>query len=176
MQYLVACPIEILYVITAMRLDQIENHRTLYISRPLLNAAEVRDWAISQNLIGVINPEHMHVTVCSSKQPFNVTAVEPNFAPEIRVPHDTDRTVMRLGHDTAVVLGFFHDHFHDRWQSICDNGASWDYQLYHPHVTLSYGGTPHTIDVSKIQPFTGDLVFGPEEWKSYQDDWSATIS
>ena len=48
-----------------------------------------------------------------------------------------------------------------RWNEARNIGASWDHKEdYSPHVTLNYDAG--NIDFSKIEPFQGDLIFGPE--------------
>jgi hypothetical protein len=58
-----------------------------------------------------------------------------------------------------------------RWQQICDAGASWDYSEYQPHVTISYNAT----NVGDIEPYTGQLVFGPERFAEIKEDWADDI-
>jgi hypothetical protein len=79
------------------------------------------------------------------------------------------RSIMPLGDEGAVVLMFDCPGLVQRHQQLHDIGASWDYPEYQPHVTVSYDGAPD--DLSAVQPYQGDLVFGPEQLAEINDDW-----
>lgn len=53
--------------------------------------------------------------------------------------------------------------------SIRESGASWDFQEYQPHVTLSYGDA--TLALEKVEPFRGKLRFGPEIFSEIDENW-----
>jgi hypothetical protein len=69
-----------------------------------------------------------------------------------------------------VVLKFDSPELAARWQAARDAGASWDYDGYHPHVTITYDGGG--VDLSGVQPFAGDLVFGPEVHAPLNESWA----
>jgi len=72
------------------------------------------------------------------------------------------------------VLRFESQALTDRWQQIVDAGASWDYEDYKPHVTISFDAPD--IDVDSIEPYAGELVFGPEIFAELKEDWKDTIT
>ena len=71
------------------------------------------------------------------------------------------RTVEPLGDKGAVVLKFTSPELQARWKQYRDAGASWDYDSYTPHVTLTYDGAG--VDLSKVEPYTGPIDLGPEK-------------
>lgn len=145
---------------------------TLYISRPLLNAQDVYDWAKQQGFPDILAPHHMHVTVAYSRQAFDTARINQAVSPILHAGPDHDRHVQSLGSGGAVVLMFNSDELHSRWQHICDCGASWDYQQYQPHVTVTYNSVPSGFDISEVDPFADTLVFGPEHWEPLDESWT----
>jgi hypothetical protein len=49
-----------------------------------------------------------------------------------------------------------------------DAGASWDYDDFKAHVTISYNSK---LDLKTVKPYTGRLVFGYEVFKPLDPDW-----
>ena len=142
-----------------------ENVSTLYVCRPLLNQDEVRSW-MRQVGFPVSIPD-MHVTIVFSKKKMDWTAVPPQLD-SIRVSEDGDlRTIERFG-DEAIVLTFMSDDLQERWQEFIDAGASFDYDQYRPHITL----TDEKVSKSllKTEPYRGDLHFGPEVYQEIDTD------
>jgi hypothetical protein len=54
------------------------------------------------------------------------------------------------------------------------NGASHDFDSYQPHVTISYAGSD--IDLSKVEPYRGELLFGPEIFAAVVEDWEKSLT
>jgi len=146
--------------------------KTLIVKRPLKNAAELIGWAKTQGFISTLKPEDMHVTVAYSRQPVDWTAAGDHFD-ELRSGNPDGRSVQSLGDQGAVVLKFSQPELYQRWQQFLDVGASWDYNGYYPHVTITYDGAP--FNLSAIEPFAGELVFGPEIYDEIDDDWKDSI-
>ena len=75
-----------------------------------------------------------------------------------------------LGDKGAIVLLFNSSELAWRHGEMVRNGASHDYPDYQPHVTITYSGTG--VDLSKVEPYRGKLVFGPEIFEELNLDWS----
>lgn len=146
--------------------------RTLYVSRPLRNAAELVDWAKGQGFAKTVPADDLHVTVAYSRDPVDWSAAGDHFD-QVRARAGGPRSVETLGDKGAVVLRFEHAELAQRWQAFRDIGASWDHDGYRPHVTITYDGAG--VDLSKVQPFSGDLVFGPEEFAEIDEDWATRV-
>jgi hypothetical protein len=54
-------------------------------------------------------------------------------------------------------------------QGFRDAEASYDFASYRPHIAITCEGAPR--DVSQIEPFQGELVVGPQEFKRINNDW-----
>ena len=112
----------------------------------------------------------MHVTIAFSKEKFDWSRFKPL---ETRLTiRGGDRKVKLFG-DDANVLTFQSNKLYDRWAEFVDAGASWDFPKYIPHVTISYEG--EKINLKNMEPFTGDLVFGPESLHELNDEWADNL-
>ena len=85
-----------------------------------------------------------------------------------------DRTITNLGEDGAVVLRFESAPLAARHQYFKDHGASWDHDGYHPHITLTYAA-PEGMDLSTVEPYTGRIVLGPEQFQELETGWAEDI-
>jgi SPP1 gp7 family putative phage head morphogenesis protein len=82
-----------------------------------------------------------------------------------------DRSIIQLGSEGAVVLQFESAPLSARHQYFLDQGASWDYDGYYPHITLTYDA-PAGLDLSTVEPYNGPIVLGPEEFEEVQGGWA----
>ncbi len=85
-----------------------------------------------------------------------------------------DRTISVLGTRPAVVLRFESAPLAARHRYFLDHGASWDYDEYHPHITIKYQ-VPEGMDLSKIEPYTGRIVLGPEQFQELETGWAEDV-
>jgi phage-related protein (TIGR01555 family) len=139
--------------------------RTLYVQRKLLNAAEFISWAKGQGFETTTPADDLHVTITFSRTPVDWmkmgTAWEGDDKGNLTVPPGGARLVERLGDKGAVVLLFSSSSLSWRHEEMKRNGASFDFDEYQPHVTITYQA-PAGLDLAKVEPFRGKLVFGPE--------------
>ena len=142
-----------------------EGPKTLYVSRPLLNAVQLIAWARGQGFNFVQAPEDMHVTIVYSKEPFDWDDIDPKFD-DVTVVNG-QRTLKQFG--TAVVLIFASPALDAEHEALMAAGASHSYDGYHSHVTITWEGAPR--DLADIEPYEGPLVFGPQVFKPINKDW-----
>ena len=138
--------------------------KSLYVCRPLTNAAEVHKWAAEQGFKPALAKDDLHVTIAYSREPVNWSKLEETRG-SVRV-NGGKRSIEKLG--DAVVLRFASPTLKERWQQIRDAGASWDHPGYKPHITITYKGAPSNLE--KIEPYSGPLVFGPERFDEVNED------
>lgn len=150
--------------------------RTLYVQRKLLNGAELIKWAKSQGFTDTLPEDEMHVTVLYSKQAVDWMKMGQSWQTEdggkLTVAAGGARIVEPLGDKGAVVLLFNSSELSWRHSDMVRNGASHDYDDYQPHVTITYSGAP---DLANVEPYRGELVFGPEIFEELDEDWAAKI-
>lgn len=153
--------------------------RSLYVRRQLLNSGDLIAWARKQGFESTIPASEMHVTVAFSRDPVDWIRVGEEYPEnergEMRVAPGGPRLVERLGEaGDAVVLMFASSRLSWRHCQIRDAGASWDWPEYQPHVTVAYVSTGE-LDVSKMEPYRGELRFGPEIFEEVDEDWKARV-
>lgn len=140
--------------------------RTLYVSRPVLNRADLQKWATAQGL-GELQPD-LHVTIAYSRQPVDWMKVEGDWNQSddgtITIAPGGVRIVEPLGDRTAVLL-FTASRLAWRHEQIRNAGASWDYPEYQPHISL----TGESVDLSGVEPYQGVIELGPERFEEVRE-------
>lgn len=150
----------------------------VYAYRPVMNAEMIRAWAAEQGFEQALPADDMHVTVVFSKAPFSAEITRAAQAHEVIrgcniVVRGGKRTVVPLGDKGAVVLKIQSDQLQYEHMDFRSMGASWDFQEYTPHITITYSGSG--LDVSAMQPFMGDIVLGPLRAKPLNPDWDGEV-
>jgi hypothetical protein len=155
-------------IFTNGRVLLLKTFSTLYVHRPLLNADELIAWAKANGFTNTLAPQDLHVTIAFSKAPL----MWERFTPDTSILTVTPATtsVKPLGDKGAVVLLFTSEVLSERWKEFRDGGASWDWPEYQPHVSITYHG--EDVDLSKVKPYTGKLVFGPEVFGPIDENWA----
>jgi phage-related protein (TIGR01555 family) len=146
--------------------------RTLYLRRNVKNAADLRAWAKSQNLAGVLgdDDEPLHVTTAYSRAPIDWMKLGDDLygdgSGEITISTGGPRVLEQFGQ--AVALLFTSDILKWRWEQVKSYGGVWDYPEYQPHVTVANG----VQDLSRVEPYQGEIVLGPEIFSEISDEAS----
>ncbi len=156
-----------------MRIDDLTKTpemKTLYLSRKVLNGKDIMEWAKEQGFTSLLNPDDMHVTIAYSDKPLDWTSLSDTF--ETITIKKPDTRSINLFDGGAVVLCLENADVARRWQECIDNGATWSYPDYSPHVTLTYGGIGDLI-IEDIKPFTGNIKLGPEIFSQVNKGWKS---
>lgn len=152
--------------------------RTLYVSRKVVNSAEILAWAKAQGFTATQPAEALHVTVTFSRAPVDWLKMGDNWSGDekgqISINPGGPRVVEKLGPKGAVVLMFSCDTLAWRNRSMREAGASWDWEDYTPHITITY--EPGDLDVEKVEPYRGKIVLGPEIFEEIVEDWEKTVT
>ena len=151
--------------------------RTLYVSRKLVNAAEFLAWAKEQGFATTLPANDLHVTITYSRTALDWMKVESAWDGEsgqLVVSPGGARVVEPLGDKGAVVLLFNSSDLSWRHRQICNAGASHDFEDYQPHVTITY--VRGDLDLSKVEPYRGKLVFGPEIFAELDEGWAEKLT
>lgn len=144
----------------------------LYVSRKLLNSDEFISWAKDQGFVTTLQPGDLHVTVMYSK----TSLIWPRKrSGGLIIKPDANRSVAPLGDGGAIVLKFESPILEGRWSQLKDKGFIPSWPTYQPHVTITWDA-PDNLDISKIKPYTGKLIFGSERFEEIDNDWSGTIT
>lgn len=143
--------------------------RSLYVSRKVLNADEIAAWAKGQGITEL--QDDLHVTVAYSRAAFdwikagNANEWSSGAKDELVIPEGGPRATEPLGGMTAVIL-FASSQLTWRHEAIIRAGGSHDYPDYTPHISL----TKAQIDLTKVEPYRGRIVLGPELFKEIRED------
>lgn len=149
--------------------------RSLYLRRDVVNSDEITKWAKSQGFATVQGG--LHVTVIHTRTPIdwikvgNVDEYSTQDNGNITVPAGGPRLMERFG--DAVVLQFASSNLAWRHEAIKHLGAETDYPEYQPHITISWQAAD--LDLSKVEPYQGKIILGPEVFSEVRDDWKSTI-
>lgn len=139
---------------------------TLYVSRKVLNAQAIWNWAQSQGYKDLLPPNDLHVTICYSTKPVDWMAMGQPWEETIEIPAGGPRMVETFGEGAQVLL-FASSSLKWRHDEFVREGASWDHAEYQPHITLTY--TKRESETA-VQPYTGKIVFGPEIFEEIKTD------
>lgn len=132
--------------------------RTLYVRRDVVNRADIVRWAKSQGFTDIV-PD-LHVTVAYSREPVDWFKVGQSWSEKLEIAAGGPRQMERLGEDGRyIALLITANELVWRHREIIENGASWDWPDYQPHISIQIGGD---VDLSKVEPYQGRVVLGPE--------------
>lgn len=145
--------------------------RTLYVSRKVVNAADLIAWAKGQGFKSTLPADDLHVTIAYSRDPVDWMKVGESWAGELKVAAGGPRLMERFGE--ARVLLFKAAELDWRHENIKAAGASWDHPEYQSHITISYD--PDSPDLESIEPYQGEIILGPELFAEVQEDWAKGI-
>jgi phage-related protein (TIGR01555 family) len=148
--------------------------RSLYVSRAVLNAQEVIDWARSQGFDSTLDAADLHVTIMHSRKELDWMDVETNWGSDddggLRIKPGGARLVEPLGDEGAVVLLFNSSELSWRHEQLKQAGAQHSFDEYQPHVTITYR-KPAGLDLKTVEPYVGALDLGPEIFQEIRESW-----
>lgn len=151
--------------------------RTLYVRRDVKNSKDIISWAKGQGFKTTLPADELHVTIMYSKSPVDWMKMGQDFSMdskgEITIQEGGARLVEPLGTEGAVVLMFSSTTLSWRHQDMKNNGASFDWPEYQPHITISYEAGD--LDLKKVEPYRGKIVLGPEVFEEVKEDWMDNV-
>lgn len=144
--------------------------RPLYVQRKVTNGSDILAWAKAQGFETTVPADDLHVTIAYSRQALDWMKVGVDWGSRqdggLTVAPGGARLVEPLGSEGAVVLLFNSSELAWRHMQIREAGASWDYEEYQPHVTITYAAGD--LDLAKVEPYRGKIEFGPEIFEDLQ--------
>ena len=140
--------------------------RTLYVRRDVVNRAEIVRWAKSQGFTDIV-PD-LHVTIAYSRKAVDWFSVGTSWSEKVEIGAGGPRQMERLGPDGKyIALLITANELVWRHREIVEAGASWDWPDYQPHLSIQIGGD---FDLSKVEPYQGKIVLGPEIFEEVRTD------
>ncbi len=132
--------------------------RTLYVRRDVLNRADILAWAKEQGFTDVV-PD-LHVTVIHSRTPVDWFEMGESWSPRLEISAGGPRQMEAFGQDdNYCALLIVANELKWRHEAMVEQGASWDWPEYQPHITIQVGGE---VDLTKVTPYQGKIILGPE--------------
>ena len=142
------------------------DEKTLYVSRPVLNAKAILAWAAKAGIRNLVPAAELHTTIAFSRAKLDWMTIEPewNEGTDGRyvIHPGGPRRVDEIAPGGPAVLLYNAESIRWRHEHIKRAGASWDWPEFHPHITLS--NDPQT-DLSQIEPWQGPIILGPERFE-----------
>lgn len=140
--------------------------RTLYVRRDVVNKAEITKWAREQGFTDIV-PD-LHVTLAHSRAPVDWFAVGQSWSDRLNIAAGGPRQMDALGDAGQFkVLLFTASEIVWRHEEMKRLGAVWAWPTFEPHISIQKGGD---IDLSKVKPYQGRIVLGPEVFEEVKPD------
>jgi len=147
----------------------------LYVSRKVVNAKSILDWAKKQGIQDLFPADDLHVTILYSETPVDWMSMEDDWAGdwrngnlEIRPGGARMLDIFGPPDDETLVLRFNSYQLKYRHEDMIDRGASSSYPDYKPHISLSK--SVDGLNLDDIEPYTGKIVLGPEVFETIKKD------
>lgn len=139
----------------------------LFVERKVINFDEIHDWFTRQSIDGLIKPSEYHITVAYSRKDVNLQNLEFDTS-TLLIPGNQFNGLEIFG-DYLVQLVLTDVRLFSRFNYFKQNGCSWDYPSYCPHISIA----EHTkTDLNEIEPYQGNIIPGPEIWEELNTDFS----
>lgn len=149
------------------KLDEISKAyttKTLYVSRHVQNAKDIIKRAKDNGIKDIISAKEMHLTVAFSKKKVDwskFTSDDKSVDLQLQ-----NATIEKLG--DAIVISFKSKDLEKWWKKYVDGWASWDFETYTPHISLSYTADQ---DISNIGKYSGPISLGKEVMAEVNTDF-----
>ena len=148
---------------------ELEDKVGTYVLVKVKNNAELHDWFSAQD-IDVVPEDELHCTISYSRKVFDHTVNKE----EIIITPEQLIGIEPLGDEGAIVLKFESDELQDSFQTCMDEGATYDYDTYIPHISITYNGKD--LDLSKIKLPDFDIVLTEETVEPLDLNWEDKVT
>jgi cation transport regulator ChaB len=119
-----------------------------YVSMRVKNADQLREWFEGQG-VKMMPSSELHTTISYSRTPF---AFQPS-SHVIEIHPLKILGVQSLGAEGAIVMKLQSDELQARFNACMSAGATYDYEEYIPHITLTYDGIGLDLNSLQMPPF-----------------------
>ena len=140
-----------------------------YVSLKVKNNSEFYNWFKKQG-INVEDKENLHCTLSYSRKEF----IHKENKEEVIVSPNKIKSIEPLGNDGAIVLKFESDEMQKRFNQCMSEGATYDYDEYIPHITITYDGKD--LNLKDIEKPNFDIVLHNEKTEPLNLDWKEKLS
>lgn len=141
-----------------------QNEKGLYAAVKFSNETidNIMNYCNDSNIPNVLDPSDLHSTLCYSRKPVPdfkpVFPLEETGKPKSFEIWDSPANAFKKEATRCLVLKYDSAYMVSRFNEIQDMGATYDYDEYKPHVTLSYDvGDDFTLDTLSPPSNIGEL-------------------
>lgn len=142
----------------------------LFVERKVINSQEIHDHFRDQGIINLIDPSLYHVTVAYSKTDVSLNNMEFDKNPLTIEPSGVNFTAIFGEYFVQLVLSNLV--LFNRFNYFKDQGCSFDWPNYRPHISISEN---FVGSIDDIRPFEKDIYLGPETWSELKENFSYKI-
>lgn len=121
------------------------------------SAQELADWIEENEIVEPVEKDELHITTTYSKVDIDL---EPSDKKNI-VLSSKDFSIAVYGR--ALVIEVDSDILQDIHKAAIDAGASYDYAVYKPHITISYNSEANENLIPILFPPNFDITLSHEE-------------
>lgn len=134
---------------------------SLFIYRPVVNQSDIQEWMKDQGFEHSVND--MHVTLSLDYHWDDWAILPRDFVPYINSNTWIDRKISILN-GGAITIEFESLPLTARWSELLQCGVHQKWDIYRPHITISY--ILPQKNIKSIVPYDGPIVLGPEVFTS----------
>lgn len=149
--------------------NEVEDKVGTYVSVKVKNNAELYDWFSAQG-VDVVPEDELHCTISYSRKVFDHIPNEE----EVVITPEQLIGIESLGDEGAIVLKFDSNELQDRFKTCMDEFATYDYDTYIPHITITYNGKD--LDLSKIKLPDFDIILTEETVEPLDLNWKDKVT
>jgi len=141
-------------VLNSPQWAEMENTKTLWLRRPLLNAREIYEWALETGISKMMPAEELHLTLATCREPVDWSGL---VLEEDTLEISEGPKPIQIFGFMSKAIAFSHERVSQRHETLAQQFPTMDHaQRTRPHVTLMRGGK------MPRETYNGKLVFGPE--------------
>jgi 2'-5' RNA ligase len=123
------------------------------------SAKKLSDWIKENEIIEPVDTEDLHITTTYSKVDPE-QEITPSEKKNIKLDHK-DFSIATYGR--ALVIEVESKELQDIHKAAIDSGASYDYETYKPHITISYNAEANENIIPLLFPPNFDITLSHEE-------------
>ena len=145
--------------------------KNLYVFRPVLNGDDILKWADNAGFAQTFQSKDLHVTIMYSKKEVEWNWWEP-VKNKLTISGGIRRIELFGENKNVAVLQFESKKLWLRHKQFLDGGCSFDYQVYKPHISITYNAPKFMT----APPYEGNIVLGPEEFQKIDEDYLSKVT
>lgn len=146
------------------------SNKGTYVSMKVKNAQGLYDHYTKQG-VNCVPVDEMHCTIAYSRKEFN-HKITPGEV-EIKCDEQIQTYLEPLGDEGCIVMKFESKEMQERFQKCIDEGATYDYDSYIPHITITMDGK--NLNLKDITRPDFNIILYNETVKELDLNWKPKL-